>query len=405
MRSMPLIFLLLCSVANAAPPETKVEDPGLYRIQHKLGDVIIGKPNDFKPKAKLNRWGGECFIEVSYPTSKRKNADHANNRVKWEDDNVDVVMYPKTENDFEFEVILKTRPLRDFVVLDIESRGLEFYYQEKELTPFEISQNAFRPDNVKGSYAVYHATRKVWHKSKAEADKYKTGKAFHIYRPELIDTDGNRIWADLNINIASGKMRITMDGTWLDNAVYPVVVDPTFGYTGIGGSGSFVSQCLAQVDAGSRYTASTGDTITTFHLYGTSQAGAGPLQDMAVYTFVGGVPVDRLAAAVTITTTDAGLQWWTAATSQVMNNGVDYCVALGNDGPGNSGTYYDASQTISVDQETGAMPATWVEDTTITQRRSAYATYTEAPASAGQVIIVTKWFDALDAYDRKRRSQ
>jgi len=104
---------------------------------------------------------------------------------------------------------------------------LNFYYQP-ELTPEEIAEGAQRPENVVGSYAVYHA-------SKAN-NQYKAGKAFHIYRPKIIDADGVEIWGELNVDTQTGKLTVTIPQDFLDKAKYPILVDPTFGYTTLGAS-------------------------------------------------------------------------------------------------------------------------------------------------------------------------
>lgn len=65
---------------------------------------------------------------------------------------------------------------------------------------------------------------------------YMTGKFCHIPRPTLIDANGNKAYADIDINRETALMTITYPKTFLDNAQYPVTVDPTFGYTSIGAS-------------------------------------------------------------------------------------------------------------------------------------------------------------------------
>lgn len=89
---------------------------------------------------------------------------------------------------------------------------------------------AYRPLNVVGSYAVFHSSKK--------GNEYRAGKAYHIYRPELIDAEGKRAWADLLIE--NDLLTIILPQEVIDIASYPLVVDPTFGYTGAGAS---VSAC------------------------------------------------------------------------------------------------------------------------------------------------------------------
>ncbi|MCR4275461.1 MAG: hypothetical protein NUV83_01770, partial [Candidatus Wolfebacteria bacterium] len=62
-----------------------------------------------------------------------------------------------------------------------------------------------------------------------------TGKVGHIFRPKIIDSAGTEVWGDLHIE--NGILSVTIPQNFLDKAVYPVIVDPTFGYTTIGATG------------------------------------------------------------------------------------------------------------------------------------------------------------------------
>jgi hypothetical protein len=76
---------------------------------------------------------------------------------------------------------------------------------------------------LKGSYAVYKKETFIGE---------GTGKLCHIHRPEIIDARGRRCWGGLSA--AGNELRITIPETWLSEAVYPVVVDPTIGTTTVG---------------------------------------------------------------------------------------------------------------------------------------------------------------------------
>jgi hypothetical protein len=130
---------------------------------------------------------------------------------------------------FEFEVILKKKPATNIIQFNIETNNLTFYYQP-ELTQEEIDTDHFRPENAIGSYAVYHESKKN--------NEYKTGKAFHIYRPRIIDSIGNEAWGELNISTEEETLTVTIPQEFLDAATYPVrhAAGLTFGYTGVGGS-------------------------------------------------------------------------------------------------------------------------------------------------------------------------
>lgn len=231
-----------------------------YEVTLPAGDrVEIGEREaiSFQPRLKLNRWDGECFIKLGLATTSQGSPVIEGEKVRWVEPELEACFYPLepvgfTRNQlggFEFEVILKQRPQTNQVVLDIETRGLRFCYQPP-LTQEEIAQGEFRPENVVGSYAVYHAGRGNLHASVQQAERYKCGKAFHIYRPKITDAKGDWVWAELNIDEAKGKLIITVDQNWLDEAVYPVVVDPTFGYETMGASEIYTGDDFIQTPGG-----------------------------------------------------------------------------------------------------------------------------------------------------------
>ena len=79
-------------------------------------------------------------------------------KIKWTDGIVEAQFYELDNGDFEFEYILKSIPSSNVIEFDIETKGLNFFYQP-ELTQQEIDEGASRPENVIGSYAVYHKTQ------------------------------------------------------------------------------------------------------------------------------------------------------------------------------------------------------------------------------------------------------
>lgn len=221
----------------------------------------------FRPHLKLNRWGGECFIaiqpageiesefepelekdKIKYKYKAKQNGFELELETEFypleprtviakDKDGNDV---PFTQNElggFEFEIILGVKPPTNRIVLNIETQGLKFYYQPA-LTQEEIDQRCIRPDNVVGSYAIYHATRTNMHRSQADADKYKCGKAFHIYRPKVTDAEGNWVWAELSLDEKAGTLTTAIPQEFLNNAVYPVSIDPNFGCEAEGSSNS-----------------------------------------------------------------------------------------------------------------------------------------------------------------------
>ena len=222
-----------------------------FKIEYdKYSEVEIGgDTEDFKPEALLKKWGDECFIKVSLPTTKNIVPLQEDGKIKWKDTDKEIHLYPleprefeengrivkQLENGgFEFEVILKKKPKTNKIVLNIETKGLKFYYQPDE----RDDPNVFQPENVVGSYAVYHATKGNMHPSEEEAEKYKVGKFGHFFRPKATDANGDWIWCDLYIDEKTGISTITIPQDFLDNAIYPIrhAAGLTFGYTSIGGT-------------------------------------------------------------------------------------------------------------------------------------------------------------------------
>jgi hypothetical protein len=118
---------------------------------------------------------------------------------------------------FEYDVVLLKEPETNVIEIELEfPEGLEFYRQP---SAERLRASPFRcPPEVVESYAVY------W---KERNGPYKTGKFCHIYRPEIRDARGRRVWGRLDVK---GKMMtITIPEEWLSDAAYPVVVDPIVG--------------------------------------------------------------------------------------------------------------------------------------------------------------------------------
>ncbi len=225
-------------------PEIKLINPTTYEVTMPLGDMVeIGDKDspDFKPHLKLNRWNGECAIDLGFDTVRKILPILQPDRLTWDDGSVacEFIPQPPSKRDklggFKFNIILKKKPKTNVSSLKFKAKGLKFYYQP-ELTPEEIAEGCVRPENVVGSYAVYHATRTNIHRNKEDAEKYKCGKAFHWYRPLIWDSSNPRkeVWGELNVDPAKGIRTVTIPQDFLDNAVYPITIDDDFGYTGAG---------------------------------------------------------------------------------------------------------------------------------------------------------------------------
>jgi hypothetical protein len=214
------------------------------RIEVEIGDSKT--PDSFLPQVKVMRWDNEVNASFRYVDTELGEA-----QIRTEGK---VIKYVKPKTEFraydldpkegledgglEIELLLKEKPDTNKFEFTLQTKGLDFFYQP-ELTQKEIDEGGSRPDDVAGSYAVYHKTKGGM--NRADGMEYKAGKAFHIYRPFAYDANGDGIYADLNVDVEAGILTVTVDQKFLDNAVYPVVVDPTFGYTTNGGSSAGIA--------------------------------------------------------------------------------------------------------------------------------------------------------------------
>jgi len=223
------------SVGNAL--RRVVKDNWKDRLTIELGDVK--QPDKFFPQLKICRWGNSEEDNEVNASFRLKGFDNftskkENNRLKLQKDKKEVHLY-ELENGFEFEVVLLEKPVNNVIEFSLETKGLNFYYQppltecEKvpeggTVTETEVKDKngrvlVNRPENVVGSYAVYHNGNPVNYK---DGKLYKAGKAFHIYRPKIFDSEGKWTWGELNIDIEQKLLTVTIPQEFLDNAVYPI---------------------------------------------------------------------------------------------------------------------------------------------------------------------------------------
>jgi len=271
-----------------------------YEITLPPGDrVEIGDKDsaDFKPCAKLNRWGTECSLVLTIPTNEKILPAIQNQKILWQGRDYGAEFFAGTDG-FKFNIILPEKPGTNIFPLDFGSDNLKFCYQpplteefkegwseefqrdilvtDTQVTDLDGNVLVNRPENVVGSYAVYHASKGNMHAGEAEAEKYKTGKAFHWYRPLIYDNAGNRCWGILNVG--QGIRTVTIPQSFLDNAVYPVTIDDDFGYTIKGSSDwTIYNSIKGLVSTGA---AGTANTMSTW-LKGT--AGQGATGKCAIY--------------------------------------------------------------------------------------------------------------------------
>lgn len=180
-------------------------------------------------------------------------------------------------DDYKYIWYLDKAPLNNVIRFKLETSNLKYLYQPpltEEFTPGwsdEFKCNigvtetqvidsktglvlVSRPENVVASYAVYHSSKCHF--------EYTTGKAFHIYRPRLIDAIGQEAYGKILIYKEGYAVEIPED--FLLKAVYPIKSNDTFGVTDVGGSETtHINDDWFGV-SGTSGSAGTGDSIKVY---------------------------------------------------------------------------------------------------------------------------------------------
>ncbi len=232
-----LVFILLVILVAApvmaadigtAPVITKIStaDPTIK--------IAIGESKELSLKPVLSISKDDAIIKTSLQTAEPSIASDTIGKTVWDGTKTTLNLYEypsgskeAPDGGYEYEVILKSKPSSNVLTFNLDTKNLVAYYQpplnaDNKLCTETACGNATRPENIVGSYAFYTTEGK---------------KVFHLYRPLVTDAKGNKIWGSMKID--KSTMTITIDQAWLDKAVYPVVVDPTWGYTTVGASSDY----------------------------------------------------------------------------------------------------------------------------------------------------------------------
>ena len=333
-----------------------------------------------KPEVRFKKWNGEVDLGLTYDAVKANgNRPLLSNKMEYKDTDQEVHAYPLTDA-FEIEVILKEKPKTNVVTFTLDNyQNLDFFYQPA-LTQQEIDEGASRPENVIGSYAVY-AKEKANHI--IGQTNYGTGKIGHIFRPKIIDSAGTGVWGELHIE--NGLLSVTIPQSFLDTGIYPIIVDPTFGYTTQGTSGS---SGIANIIAGSVFTSTEAGTVTQMTAYMANTASpdgdqAGQL--LAIYTTGYSLITNGGTTAAVI----AGTNWktFTFAVNPTISATNYVLVAHSQAQLANQELlYFDAGSAnqglTDANTYTGSALSSFASPTLNNNKYSIYATYT---ASGGAV--------------------
>jgi len=219
--------------------------PTTYRADLTGGDsIFVGGKGlvEFRPRLELERWGGECGLGLELPelagVAPRRFVDQdANEKLLLVGDKLELHVYalkPKALSELggaEFAIVLKERPKSNTLALPISLAGLRAFYQAP-ISAEDAAAGITQEPSAVGGYALYHATRGRVHRSWADAEKYRCGKAMFVFPPVAYDAGGQSAPGQLSLD--GDRLLVSFDAVWLAAAKYPVLIDPTFGYTTLG---------------------------------------------------------------------------------------------------------------------------------------------------------------------------
>lgn len=376
-------------------------------------DVII---KDNIISATLTKWDKECSLTLSQLFDIDGDATVNNDKIniKEKADSKEIYLYAVAASNtddggFEFDITLKEKPASNVITFNLDSKNLRFCYQpplteqlengwsdefecnitvsdtevRNQSTNFLLIQ---RPYNIVGSYAVYHESKRN--------NKYKTGKAFHIYRPQLEDAKGNKCYGMLNID--GDELTVTIPQDFLDKAIYPIYKSAglVIGYDEIAGS---AMATVANKLYANRYSGVEGGTANATIIY-VKDSGEG--FKGGLYKFGGYEVASDFAAGSNEVTAPADYDWITCAyTEPYVMEDMDYFITLFNGTvlgikyDSDSVEYGRAGATYNGWPDTGTFYLQTVGGIHIfslymTYTPGATPTPTPTPAAGGQVIII-----------------
>lgn len=334
---------------------------------------------EFKPDLTVSKWNGEASFKVrpdiSMVADDDKELEIENEQINYKTEEKNYVYYDDptaSENGgFEFKIILNEKPETNTFSEAIESNGVEFYPQlplneepqEPEFictaTECKNSEGRVvlsRAEDVVDSIAVY-ANGKSGDYTALGGMNYGTGKVAQIKRVKAIDANGDSVYCKQTI--AGGIWTKTCPQDFLDNAAYPVVIDPTFGYTTAGSSFFDSVYRSFMTSGGDFYTGvvGRGSKISVYAKKITNVDQFNGIDNFfaSIYTKTGNYTGTKLADGNTneVPISDTTAKWWDVNfVSSPLFDATDYRFVFGssyfNHDPGNIGLAYDTAGVVAV---------------------------------------------------------
>ena len=391
-----------------------VKDNPKDMVRVEIGDK---DSTEFTPKIKFSRWDEVDFTltpkGLDQVATKDKTLSFEGDKIKFGTPKISFEMYDYAEGEGGYKYIwyLNEKPLTNKVEFAIETSGLDFFYQppltqeyqngyseefQKEIVVSETQVKdsdgnvlAERPENVVCSYAVYHQTKGGM--NDINGKEYKTGKAFHIYRPHLFDANGLEAWGILNIDVVNGNYSVEIPQDFLDTAVYPIKSNDTFGFDSQGGSSDGVQDSgIAHYNANRFQSTGAFASIQSISIRIKQYLTQTPDIYAILYADTSSLPAAKIAASSVWTMTTGFDNWKTFSVSGAVTQNLYYWLTLlfAKNGTSYDGSYYyDSSGGTRRYNSNSAWltpddPCPSLSNTS-TRKVSIYATYTPTGGGSG----------------------
>lgn len=366
-----------------------------------------------EPKITLSKFNGEVNLGIRYTGLAPDTASSRpflSKNVEWTQGDVKMEALPIEATDvlqdggMEINIILNAEPASNVFSFQLDNyKNLDFFYQlplwkemgfkdqKPDCTDTDcttIAENGMdvqshRPENVVGSYAVYYKE----HQDHVEGQtNYATGKAYHIFRPLVTDANNNTVWADLKYS--NGILSVIVPQNFLDTAVYPIKIDPNFGFQTQGASVNTHTADFAFSNPVT-FSPATAGTMTSYTIF---CSGTGTTKvKMALYN---GTTLINSTQPNSGTCTSAGggaFLTVNAGTATTISAAVAYRFAFKNDSSSNS-EWWDAGGagntgfSASVFANEFGTGVTW-SDLGVDRKYSLYATYAIVTTSSSVTTV------------------
>lgn len=280
-----------------------------------------------------------------------------------------------TSDLFEWLIYLKKKPTTNKVYFSVNTKNAEFLPQGP-LTEQEVAEGCVRPDEIVGSLAVYSPFR-----NHILGDlNHMAGKIGHIPAPYVILKDASKVKCDMYFEdswlVIEIPLTVYNDWDWKE----ALILDPTFGYSSVGGSEQNIS--IGYVFGSKDYTMSEAGEMTSISWY----IGGSASYNINYGIYTG---TDMLRETGQFIPSTADFSWQSKALSSNLSLassdvirfaaiGTNYAFIKAKLDTGTTGdkTYYSAYSYITPLPD----PITWTDG--VNRLFSCYGTYTAAASSS-----------------------